>query len=557
MKPSMTIFDAHGDELRGSIRPLRRHYVRMKTHFLTISSLLSLPLLSLVSCSKNLNREPPNTITAAQAFGTPSGAKQALAKVYGAFALTGSTGSGSSDLGGIDAGTSDFVRLLWDASELSTDEAVCAWNDPGVPDFHNMDWNSSNTILLGLYARCIYQITVANSFIAQAANVKFTGQDATDLAHYVAEARFLRAFQYWELMDLFGNPPFVTDKDPIGQAGYTPKQISRANLFTYVESELKSLDSAGALVAPHKNEYARADQACVWALLARMYLNAEVYLGAGNGRYTDAITYATKVINAGYQLHPVYHDLFLADNDKNNPEQIFSIAYDGINTQNYGGTTFIINAEIGGSMVPSQYGVPGGGWGGNRATANLPNLFPDLTGTADKRSLFYTNGQTESIASIGTFQNGYPAIKFQNVTSSNAVPAGASVYASTDFPLFRLAEQYLIYAEAVLRGGNGGSMTQAVAYFNALRNRAYGNTNGDVASITLQDIVNERARELYWECFRRTDLIRFGLFTSQNYLWPWKGGVSSGTGVDAHFNLFPIPSTDLNANPNLVQNTGY
>jgi len=512
---------------------------------------------SLASCTKDLNQQPPNSTTPAIVFSTADGAKQALAKVYGSFALTSSTGTGNSDLGGIDAGTSDFVRLLWDANELSTDEAVCAWNDPGVPDFHNLDWTAGNVILGGLYARSMFQITVANSFIQEAALVKFTCEDATNLGYYVAEARFLRAFQYWVMMDNFGNPPFVTEKNPIGVGTFVPPQISRADLFAYIESELKSLDSANAMVTARKNEYARADQACVWALLARMYLNADVYLGSGNDHFTDAITYATKVINAGYALDPVYQNLFLADNNVNNPEQIFSIAYDGNTTQTYGGTTFIINGAIGGSMSAAHYGVPAGGWSGNRVTSNIPNLFPDLTGTIDKRALFYTNGQSETINSIGLFTDGIAVTKFQNVTSSGATPAGATTFASTDFPLFRLAEMYLIYAEAVLRGGTGGTMPQAITYVNALRQRAYGNGNGNFTSLSLQNILDERGRELYWECFRRSDLVRYGLFTSQSYLWPWKGGVSSGTGVDSHFNLFPIPSTDLTANPNLIQNKDY
>jgi hypothetical protein len=310
----------------------------------------------LASCNKDLNRNPSNTATAADVYSTAAGCKQALAKVYGAFALTGSSGSASSDLGGIDAGTSDFVRLYWDAQELTTDEAVCAWNDPGVPDFHNMNWTSGNVILDGLYSRCLYQITVANSFISNttdAAISKFAGPDAANIRYYRAEARFLRAYQYWVLMDLFNAPPFTTEKSPIG-TGFLPAQTSRASLFKYVESELLNLDSTNALVPARKNEYARADQAAVWALLARLYLNAEVYLGSGNGKYTNAITFASKVIAAGYTLHTVYHDLFLADNNLNNPEQILSIAYDGQSTQNYGGTTFIINASIGGSMTPKN-----------------------------------------------------------------------------------------------------------------------------------------------------------------------------------------------------------
>jgi starch-binding outer membrane protein, SusD/RagB family len=529
----------------------------MKKNLFEIGSFAVVALVLLSGCAKDLNRYPSNTTTSSTVYSTAAGYKQALGKVYGAFALTSSTGPDNSDLGGIDAGTSDFVRMLWDAQELSTDEGVCAWNDPGVPDFHNMNWNSGNIILDGLYSRCIYQITVANSFIANcspSAIAKFSGTDATNIGYYKAEARFLRAYQYWVLMDLFGNPPFTTETSPIGTA-FLPPQISRASLFSYVESELLSLDSANAMVPAMKNEYARADQACVWALLARMYLNAQVY--TGTARYTDAITYASKVIGAGYSLLPKYQDLFLADNNVNNTEQILSIAYDGENTQTYGGTTFIINGAIGGSMTPANYGVPGGGWGGNRVTANIPNLFPDLTGTIDNRSLFYTSGQNIVINSIATFTDGLAVTKFQNVTSSGATPPNASVFASTDFPLFRLAEMYLIYAESVIQGGTGGNMAQAVTYFNMLRQRAYGNTNGNVASIALQDIINERAKELYWECFRRTDLVRFGLFTSGSYLWPWKGGIFSGTNVPDYLNLFPLPSSDLNANPNLIQNTGY
>jgi starch-binding outer membrane protein, SusD/RagB family len=530
----------------------------MRHQFLIIAVFGVLGAGNLVSCTNKLNVTPPNALTAGEVFSTAAGAKEALAKVYGAFALTGSNGNGSSDLVGIDAGTSDFVRLLWDASELSTDEAVCAWNDPGVPDFHNLNWSSSNTILLGLYYRSLYQITVANSFIQQSASVGkgWLGSDLANLKYYIAEARFLRAFQYWELMDLFGNPPFVTEKDPIGD--FVPQRITRTDLFNYVESELLSLDSTGVMVPARQNEYGRADQACAEALLARMYLNAETYLGTGNGKYTEAITYASKVIGAGYTLDSNYHNLFLADNNTNNPEQILSIQYNSTSTQTYGGTTFIINASIGGAMVPSAYGVPSGGWAGNRATSNIPNLFPDVTGTADKRSLFYTNGQTESITDIGDFHSGLAVVKWQNVTSKGATPPGATTFANTNFPLFRLAEQYLIYAEAVLRGGTGGSTATAVQYFNMVRSRAYNwSTAGNMGSIALQDILDERGRELYWECFRRSDLIRYGLFTSQSYLWPWKGGVSSGTGVSSNFNLFPIPSTDLEANPNLIQNKGY
>ena len=394
--------------------------------------------------------------------------------------------------------------------------------------------------------------------------------------------------------------------------------------------------------APKSNEYARADQAAVWTLLAKMYLNAEVY--TGTARYSDCVTYATKVINVGYSLEPAYKNLFLADNNTASGI-IFPIAFDGTHTQTWGGTTFLIHAAVGGSMDPANFGI-NGGWGGNRTTKNLVNLFnfditsanaaigpvsnwgvvgsattngwggPDLslyqTGTtdvyqgyvqlgdgeikfrpdnswgsdfgdngnniavtaglykvtintfdktytldpiqADSRAMFYTAGQNLEIASVPTFTDGYAITKFKNVDKNGNPGSDASGnFTDTDFPLFRISDVYLMYAEAVLRGGGGDEAT-AISYVNLLRTRA--NTT-IVSSIDLDFILNERARELYWEGTRRTDLIRYGRFTDGNYVWPWKGGVAEGTSTPSYRNILPIPSSDLNANPNLTQNPGY
>ena len=125
--------------------------------------------------------------------------------------------------------------------------------------------------------------------------------------------------------------------------------------------------------------------------------------------------------------------------------------------------------------------------------------------------------------------------------------------------MFRLAEAYLIFAEAVLRGGSGGGTEQALIYINNIRQRAYGNTTGNITSgqLNLNFILDERARELIWEGKRRTDLIRYDLFTTAAYLWPWKGGVKDGTAVSSTRNLYPLPSAEINTNPNLIQNPGY
>ena len=317
-----------------------------------ISFLITIALLSsgiFVSCTKNLDRQPTNGLTANEVYSTPQGYKLAFAKVYGSFAQTGNNGPGSGDIQGIDPGTSDFFRLFWCAQELSTDEAVISWGDAGIQDFHFMNWSSSNPFLQGLYYRSMYQITLANDFIRQSSDANLsargiTGTDADAIKTERAEARFLRAYQYWVLMDLYGNPPFVTDKDQIGDI---PKQISRKDLFDYVIAELKAIEPD--LKAPMTNEYGRADQAADWALLSRIYLNAPVY--ADTTDYDDAVTYAKKVIDAGYTLTSNYNWLFLADNYKNTNEFILTINYDGLKTQGYGGTTFLTHAPVGGSMT--------------------------------------------------------------------------------------------------------------------------------------------------------------------------------------------------------------
>lgn len=519
-------------------------------NFLKISGFLAAAIF-FVSCTKNLDRKSNTGVFSDDVFSDVDGYKTQLAKIYSAFALTGSDGPGSTDLGGIDAGTSDFFRLYWNAQELTTDEAICAWNDPGIPDFHFMNWTAGNTILTGLYNRCLYQITVANSYLKESMPDKLSarGINADDVKEFVAEARFLRAYQYSVLIDLFGNPPFVTENDPIG-TGFFPIQISRADLFSYIESELLAIEPN--LADARTNEYGRADKAADWALLARMYLNASVY--TGTNRNSDALNYSEKVISAGYSLKPVYKELFYADNNVNNLEAILSINYDALYTQNYGGTTFLVNSAINGDMNPASFGVPSGGWGGNRTTENLPDLFPSTTGSPDSRALFY--GDKKEIDNVSTFTDGLRTTKFRNINADGSLPANAGTFANIDFPIFRLAEMYLVYAEAQLRGG-GGTKAEAIDYFNRLRERAYGNSTGNVSDITLDDVLDERARELYWEGLRRTDLIRYNKFTSGSYLWPWKGGVKGGTGVNDKYNLFPLPSTDIIANPNLVQNPGY
>jgi len=518
-----------------------------------LSSLALVLLLSLSGCFNALNRQPFIELTSVAVYEDFDNYKGVLAKLYAGLAVSGQQGpAGKPDIQGINEGFSSYLRQYWKAQELTTDEAVIGWNDGSLPDYHDMDWTSGNEFIFATYSRIFYQVVLCNELIRETTSEKlasrnFTADQIVEIEGYRAEARFLRALSYWHAIDLFGDVPFVTEDDAPG--AFLPEQISREDLFAYVESELKAIEAE--LPAPRQNEYARADQAAAWMVLAKLYLNAEVYIG--QARYTECLVELQKVLDAGYSLNEDYHTLFLADNHTSN-EIIFPIAFDGLSTRTWGGMTFLVHAGVGGEMDPDEYGI-NGGWSGLRTTTALSDKFDTLR---DGRALFFWEGQNPEIDNIFNFNDGVAIEKFQNVTTDGVAgsdPEGN--HADTDYPMFRLADAYLMYAEAVLRQGAGGSEVQALDYVNQLRARAYGNDEGALSEIDLPTLLDERARELYWEGHRRTDLIRYGIFTPDSYLWPWKGGIKEGQGVESFRNLFPIPASDLVANPNLSQNPGY
>lgn len=521
-------------------------------------------VLLLASCAKKLDLFPQNDLTPEKAYATAEGYRMVLAKIYGTLSITGNQGpAGQPDIGGgLDEGSQvAFIRMFFNCQELPTDEAVVSWNDQTIRDFHAMRWTANDPFLLGMYARPIYNITLINEYLREATDENLaarniTGADADDIKKSRAEARWLRAFNYWVMLDLFGKSTFITEANRIGTD--LPDEIGRTALFEYIESELKAIETE--LGAARTAVYGRVDQGAAWALLARMYLNAEVY--TGTPRYTDAITYSKKVIDAGYELQPNYARLFMADNDQMAGEFIFAITCDGRRTQAYGNTTFFVHAAAGDDH--NDFGVAGG-WYGYRATKGLANLFSDLSGATDKRAMFTTSafGTSASqieIADVTDFNNGLHVAKYKNVRFDGAPVSDATrEFSDVDFPVFRLSEMLLIYAEAVVRGGAGGDIATATNYVNRVRQRAYGNTSGNISQVdlSLQFILDERGRELYWEGHRRTDLIRHNQFTTGAYLWPWKGGVASGTAVHSRYNIYPIPTQNLTTNPKLTQNEGY
>ena len=626
--------------------------------------LLLAVFIGIVSCHDDLNQTPidPDSFTEENVFVNAEEAKGALAKLYASLALTGQNGpAGQPDIADIDEGFSQFTRMLFNLNELTTDHAVVGWGDPGLPDLHGMNWSSSNDFTEAMYNRLAQEVSFCNSFISNAANLS----DPV-VSTYIAEARFLRAFAYYNLIDLYGKVPLTTSITTD-----LPQQSTRTELFNFVESELivvkDQLMSSGA------NEYGRVDQVAAWALLSKLYLNAEVW--TGTPRYTDCVSYSNDVINSSYMINindangngTAYDELFLADNDTNGAQNefIFTANFDGLNSQTYGGTTFLVHAAIGGSMPANEFGV-NGGWGGLRTTKSLVNKFPEgdidvnalnsaLSGTLsdwglvgdattngwdgpdmemyetssdvfelyanllgnqmkfrfdedwgnnygdsgadgtlesggdnivipgdgiyhivlnlnsltytisevmpeiDSRAMFYTDGQNLEIEDIPTFTDGYAVTKFKNIDSNGNQGVDTSGnFVDTDLALIRLAEIYLNYAEATLRGG-GGDMNLAVTKVNELIERGYGNSSYNITSseLTLDFILDERSRELYWEGQRRTDLVRYGYFTTSSYLWPFKANQVEGSSTDSYRNIFPIPSSSISANPNLQQNEGY
>lgn len=530
-------------------------------------------LLSLVvvlqSCTKDLDVTPrdPNDFLSDDFFAQPDAYKRAVAGVYGNLSLTGTTGAGSSLLQGIDAGTSQYTRCLWTMQELSTDEAIWSYEgdgDPGIREIQRNIWTGDNPIFLGMYSRAMVEVALVNEFLRQTTSEKLSSRNVTDptilgaVAFYRAEVKALRALAYYHLLDLYGKAPLVTENDPTNFRG---PQMERAQLFSYIEGEL--LATIPNLKAPRTNEYGRLDKAFAWSILAKMYLNAEAY--GLTPRYADAMTMCSNVIGGGYALKLNYLDNFKADNNTSS-EMIFTVQSDGIKTQNYGATTVMCNGQVGSVEGNGQalYGV--GGWGGAlRLRKQFVQKFDGTQFDYDARKTIISGTRPIDITNVAIQAQGYILGKWSNRTSSG-VAGASSTFADTDFPLFRLADFYLMYAEAQMRkdgATNGGTTANAngtsLGYINALRERANdGNfANLTTAQVTLDFLIDERARELHWEGHRRQDLIRFGKYTGGNYNWAFKGNGTNGISISNNLRVYPLHPNTIQSNPNLTQNIGY
>ncbi len=497
-----------------------------------------------------------------------------------AYALLGTTGqkgpAGNTDLDGQDEGEAGFYRTIFNCQELSTDECLWAWqSDVDIPQFTAINWNSSSQRTEWVYFRLGINITQLNFFLDQT-----EGKEDAESVKQRAEVRFLRALHYSYYLDLFRKAPF---KEHFNND--LPTEKAGKELYDYIQKELSECEAD--MYEPRQAPFGRADKAANWLLRARLYLNAGVYTGTTD--WANAETYATKVIGSGYELCSNYEELFMADNDENAnamQEIIFPIRQDGAKTQCYSGANYVIN----GTRCP---GMPRNGtnnpWSCIFSRASLvQKFFPNLddvpmppsgatalTGSPDAeidakdaeygtrtvdlivkakddRALLYSGvgGGIRGILAedITGFTNGLSIVKWSNLRSDGGTTHHVE-FPDTDIPLFRLAEAYLIRAEARFRTGG-----DAITDLNVLRNRAHAS---QLQGVIEQDLIDEWCREFYLEGRRRSDLVRFNMYTTNKYIWDWKGGVMNGTSVDAHFNVYPIPAADLNTNPNLTQNPGY
>lgn len=557
--------------------------------------ILSLAVVfGLVSCVNDLNVNPidPNVV---QEFDENA----LFSKLYNAFTQTGNKGGGGdADITTDDEGYCGFFRTLCVLNEFPSDAYWWIWNnDGGVMASLTITWDAANPFVSKLYNRLNYGITMANLYLDNTNDA--TGTEA--LARR-AEARFIRAYNYYYMLDFFGKAPFTTTVDM-----QTPDQIVGKDLYDWLIKEINEFlpdmyASRGGAVGIY-----RATQPAAKMLLARLYLNAEIYTGTPD--WANAEKYAKEVMDdQQFSLAPTFSHIFMGDNDRNDAscEMIFLAQQDGQHNRSDAGSQYAIAACRTEGM--NDHGVSAA-WGCNRCRPELVmKFFPGKTRSevialgqgndeftmpkvcGDDRAMFCQKAEAGFEAEFFGCYHGngqllksnWALCKWTNLYSDGTAPTWTS-YTDTDVPLIRMSEAYLTYAEARFRQ-HGASDAEAINAVKAVRERSH-----NTAAFTLSEefLCDEWLREFYLEGRRRTDLIRFHVFAGDQawpYNWEGRGGAevcsfvgefcdpaddSKSTGdkatdelcqpvhIDAHYNLYPIPSSECAANPNMKQNPGY
>lgn len=564
----------------------------MKKIFLK-TAMASMLCMGFVSCADELN------IKSIDPQSTPTYTVEGLlAKQYATLGLTGQKGpAGSADLS-CDEGESGFIRTIFNLQELMTDETAWAYqNDPDIAPITNLSWKSSNGRVNWAYQRLIFDITLYNQFI--------TEQSGSLSEDKIAEVRFLRALNYYYFLDLYRKAPFkLTFDDSL------PTEKSGKDLYEWLDNELTTIEPLMAEMGAYNNSqnFGRADRGAAYALHARLALNSEVYTDGQVKDYQKAIDYCDKILNnvgegeGKYNLcraekngYSGYQQLFMGDNDCN-PEAmkeiIFPIRQDGLKARAYAGTTYLVAAA---TIAGMPYASTGDPWKCFFARENMvEKFFPnkdipmaakedipenatqekiiakdnekgistaDVVAKAkDDRALLYMGVggcETGKVRTINPGENitgplnGASFVKWSNFHADGTAQHDQN-YSDTDFPVFRLAEIYLTRAEAKYRLNGSQEGLADILEVQGRANRALKAT-----SVDEKTLIDEWCREFYMEGRRRSDLVRFGLFSGSKYLWSFKGGVENGTGIPSYYDVYPIPYNEIKNNPNMTQNPKY
>ncbi len=464
-----------------------------------------------------------------------------------------------------DNGAGTYMRCHWNLQEITADEAIISnkWNDPGYHALNFNTWLTDNEWMFAAFSREFYTARQCTEFIDKANGAKSYLED-NDVEAMKAEARVIRGLAYYHMIDLFGRGPWV----PGTPTGATPPTYDRQQLFDATVSDLVDVINEGHLIPAAQQVYGRLSREAAYMLLAKLYLNAEVY--TGTSMYAECAAACQEILKTISGLAPEYKYLFCASNDKyvGNGEILWAVPQQVGAMETWGGTTYmtagayIEPAKDDEALSKALVRAGAGSWDAERNAFAGPNpwsgvrMRPELSTSFepnDKRALYYAGSFNVGVEDLDNYDknsDGYMCVKYTYTTEddyeNNANVAPGSQVCNTDYPLFRLADTYLMLAECQLNGVecNGKS------YFDQVRGRA----GLSPVALTPENLLHERQTELYWEGHRRSDLIRFGRYTGSVYNWSWKGGVYEGVSLPEYRSVFAIPYQYV---ATVGQNPGY
>lgn len=435
-----------------------------------------------------------------------------------------------------DGGAGTFMRCHWNLQEITADEAIISnkWNDPGYHTLNFNTWLTDNEWVYAAFSREFYTARQCTEFLDKADGAReYLGDE--EVESMKAEAKVLRCLAYYYMVDLFGKGPYVNDSP----TGAIPPTYDRKQLFDAATSELLETINEGHLRPAAQQTYGRLSREAARMLLAKFYLNAGVY--TGTTMYAQCAEQCKEILKTINTLAPTYKYLFCASNDKyvGNGEILWAIPQQVGMMETWGGTTYMTAGayiESAPAEVLKSLGCVATPWSGLRMRPELSTAFEPN----DKRALYYAGTFNVGVQDLDNYDensDGYMCIKYTYTSEDDyentAGVENAGQMCNADYPLFRLSDTFLMLAECQLNGVE----CDGKKYFDAVRTRA----GLPVAGLTKENLLHERQCELYWEGWRRSDLIRFGKYTGSEYNWSWKGGVYEGVAISDDRALFAIP----------------